>query len=149
MSFNELIGNEKIKENLNKVLQSNKIAHSYMFIGTKGIGKKLFAKEFAKGILCINNKFKTCDQCKSCIEFVNHNNPDYYEIGLEDDENSIKIDTIRQMQKRIQELPIVSDRKVYIIDDSEYMTKDAQNCLLKTLEEPPKFVTIILIVSNS
>lgn len=52
------------------------------------------------------------------------------------------------MQKRVQELPIVSDRKVYVIDDSEYMTKDAQNCLLKTLEEPPKFVTIILIVSN-
>jgi len=52
------------------------------------------------------------------------------------------------MQKRIQELPIVSNRKVYIIDDSEYLTKDAQNCLLKTLEEPPEFVTIILIVSN-
>lgn len=52
------------------------------------------------------------------------------------------------MQKRVQELPIVSDRKVYIIDDSEYLTKDAQNCLLKTLEEPPEFVTIILIVSN-
>ena len=52
------------------------------------------------------------------------------------------------MQKRVQELPIVSNRKVYVINDSEYMTKDAQNCLLKTLEEPPKFVTIILIVSN-
>ena len=52
------------------------------------------------------------------------------------------------MQKRIQELPIVSKRKVYVIDDSEFMTKDAQNCLLKTLEEPPEFVTIILIVSN-
>ena len=52
------------------------------------------------------------------------------------------------MQKRVQELPIVSERKVYIIDDSELMTKEAQNCLLKTLEEPPNFVTIILIVSN-
>jgi len=52
------------------------------------------------------------------------------------------------MQKRVQELPIVSNKKVYIIDDSEYLTKDAQNCLLKTLEEPPEFVTIILIVSN-
>ncbi len=52
------------------------------------------------------------------------------------------------MQKRVQELPIVSNKKVYIIDDSEHLTKDAQNCLLKTLEEPPEFVTIILIVSN-
>ena len=116
--------------------------------GTKGIGKKEFAKEFAKGILCVNEENKLCDNCKSCIEFVNSNNPDYYEVNLREDENSIKIEAIRQMQKRVQELPIVSKRKVYIIDDSELMTKEAQNCLLKTLEEPPKFVTIILIVSN-
>ena len=148
MSFNELIGNEKIKQNLIKILKNNTISHSYMFVGTKGVGKKLFAKEFAKGILCNNSEKRPCEACKSCIEFMNSNNPDYYEIGLEDDENSIKIDTIRNMQKRVQELPIVSDRKVYIIDDSEYMTKDAQNCLLKTLEEPPSFITIILIVSN-
>ena len=148
MNLTNLIGNEKIKQNLTKILENNTVSHSYMFIGTKGIGKKIFAKEFAKGILCTSNKQKTCENCKSCIEFVNSNNPDYYEIGLVDGENSIKIDTIRQMQKRVQELPIVSDRKVYIIDDSEYMTKDAQNCLLKTLEEPPRFVTIILIVSN-
>ena len=98
--------------------------------------------------MCENDEERPCESCKSCIEFVNNNNPDYYEIGLQEDENSIKIDTIRQMQKRVQELPIVSNKKVYIIDDSEYMTKDAQNCLLKTLEEPPEFVTIILIVSN-
>ena len=148
MEFNELIGNEKIKQNLIKILNNQNISHSYMFIGNKGIGKKLFAKEFAKGILCGGNAIKPCKNCKSCIEFVNDNNPDYYEIGLLENENSIKIDTIRQMQKKVQELPIVSDRKVYIIDDSEYMTQDAQNCLLKTLEEPPNFVTIILIVSN-
>ena len=148
MNFNELIGNEKVKQNLIKTLKNKTISHSYMFIGTKGIGKKEFAKEFAKGILCISEQEELCGSCKSCIEFINNNNPDYYEIGLEDDENSIKIETIRQMQKRVQELPIVSNRKVYIIDDSEYLTKDAQNCLLKTLEEPPEFVTIILIVSN-
>ena len=98
--------------------------------------------------MCLNEQNKLCGTCKSCVEFVNSNNPDYYEIGLEEEENSIKIETIRQMQKRVQELPIVSNKKVYIIDDSEYLTKEAQNCLLKTLEEPPEFVTIILIVSN-
>ena len=148
MNFSELIGNEKIKQNLIKILENKTIAHSYMFIGTKGIGKKEFAKEFARGILCENKEQKPCVQCKSCIEFINTNNPDYYEIGLQEDENSIKIEAIRNMQKRVQELPIVSDRKVYIIDDSELMTDQAQNCLLKTLEEPPEFVTIILIVSN-
>ena len=148
MSFRELIGNEKIKENLIKVLDRNTTSHSYMFIGTKGIGKKLFAKEFAMGILCSNKESRPCKSCKSCIEFTNYNNPDYYEINLQEDESSIKIEAIRQMQNKVQELPIVSERKVYIIDDSELMTKEAQNCLLKTLEEPPEFVTIILIVSN-
>ena len=146
--FNNLIGNEKIKQNLIKILNNKTIAHSYMFIGTKGIGKKEFAKEFAKGILCKKQEDRPCGDCKSCVEFINSNNPDYYEINLQENENSIKIETIRQMQKRVQELPIESERKVYIIDDSQLMTKEAQNCLLKTLEEPPTFVTIILIVSN-
>lgn len=146
--FEKLIGNDRIKENLEKVLNSNNISHSYMFIGPSGIGKKEFAKEFAKGILCLSENNKPCNECKSCISFTDSNNPDYYEINLAEDENSIKIDTIRELQKKIQELPIVSNKKVYIINDSEYMTKDAQNCLLKTLEEPPSFVTLILIVSN-
>ena len=96
MSFEELIGNEKIKQNLIKILNNNTMTHSYMFIGTKGIGKKLFAREFAKGILCMNQDLKPCGSCKSCMEFINNNHPDYYEIGLQSDSNSIKIDTIRQ-----------------------------------------------------
>lgn len=142
----DLIGNQKIRDNLDKIVQNNQISHSYLFVGTNGIGKKLFAKEFAKSILCLNESKKPCMQCKSCLEFENGNHPDYYEIAAE--ENSIKIDTIRQMQRKVQELPIVSSRKVYVIDDSESMTKEAQNCLLKTLEEPPSFVTIILITSD-
>ena len=76
MNFNELIGNEKIKQNLIKILNNQNISHSYMFIGIKGIGKKLFAKEFAKGILCTNKESRLCESCKSCIEFTNYNNPD-------------------------------------------------------------------------
>ena len=144
--FERLIGNEKIKKDLDKVLKNDNILHTYMFIGISGIGKKEFAKEFAKGILCTNTD-KFCNYCKSCLEFENNNHPDFYYIGLED-ESSIKIETIRNMQKKVQELPIVSKKKVYIIDDCEYMTSEAQNCLLKTIEEPPEFVTVILITSN-
>ena len=120
MEFNKLIGNEKIKENLIKILKNKTISHSYMFIGTKGIGKKEFAKEFARGILCTSNENKPCKECKSCIEFVNNNNPDYYEIGLEEDEKSIKIDTIRLMQNKVQELPIVSDVQIDNIETSSF-----------------------------
>ena len=144
--FNNLIGNDKIKKDLELILKNGNIFHSYMLIGTDGIGKKEFAKEFAKGILCLNEN-KPCGKCKSCLEFDGENNPDFYYIGVSD-EKSIKIETVRQMQKKIQELPIVSSKKVYIIDDFECMTREAQNCLLKTIEEPPEFVIVILITAN-
>ena len=143
--FEQIIGNEKIKNELINTINSNKCSHSYLFIGTSGIGKKQIAKEFAKMILCLDTN-KYCNKCKSCVEFDSNNNPDYYEI-IPDGAN-IKIDQIRQMQSKVYEQPIISNKKVYIIDDADLMTKEAQNCLLKTLEEPPEFVTIILIGSN-
>ena len=143
--FNNILGNDKIKEALINSIKNNKISHSYLFLGTEGIGKKLIAKEFAKMILCIDEN-KYCNKCKSCIEFDTNNNPDFKII--EPDGNSLKIEQIRELQSKVSEKPIISNRKVYIINDSDKMTSEAQNCLLKTLEEPPEFVTIILIGSN-
>lgn len=105
----------------------------------------MIANEFAKMLLCLNDT-KYCNNCKSCLEFDNNNQPDFLQI--QPDGNSIKIEQIRELQKRIQEKPIISSRKVYIIDDADLMTQESQNCLLKTLEEPPAFSTIILIGSN-
>lgn len=145
MIFENIIGNKQNKEILNQIINNNNIAHSYMFIGKDSIGKMLFAKEFAKAILCTGN-IKPCNNCKSCIEFDTSNNPDF--TIIEPDGNAIKIDQIRELVKKVYEKPIVSNKKVYIINDSNLMTKEAQNSLLKTLEEPPEYVTIILIASN-
>ena len=144
--FETIFGNEKNKQILQKSIQNNTISHSYMFIGIQGIGKKIIAKEFAKNILCLNQENSKNCTCKSCIEFETNNNPDFSII--EPDGNSIKIEQIRELQKRIQEKPIISNSKVYIIDNADMMTQEAQNCLLKTLEEPPEYATIILIGSN-
>lgn len=143
--FEKIIGNEKTKKLFEKSIKLETLSHSYIFLGEEGIGKKLFAKEIAKALLCLEEN-KYCNNCKSCIEFDTNNNPDYYII--EPDGNNIKIEQIREIQKKVLEKPIISKRKVYIINDSDKMTKEAQNCLLKTLEEPPKYVTIILIGSN-
>ena len=116
-----------------------------MFLGTDGIGKKLIAKEFAKKILCNNTKDETCT-CKSCTCFISDNHPDFSIIN--DEGSNIKIEQIRNITEKVIEKPIISNRKVYIINDADKMTKEAQNCLLKTLEEPPEYVTIILISSN-
>ena len=144
--FDEIIGNEQIKKELKKSILENKVSHSYMFVGIEGIGKQMMAKEFARIVLCTNEQEKGCHQCKSCIEFMSHNHPDF--LYIEPDGNSIKIEQIRYLQRKIQEKPIISDKKVYIINDADKMTTESQNCLLKTLEEPPEYGIIILIGSN-
>ena len=146
MCFKNLVGNENNKYILKETITKGNILHSYMFFGNEGIGKKIFALEFAKMILCENQKNSPCEKCKSCIEFDSNNNPDFFFI--EPDGNSIKIGQIRNMQKGMLEKPIISSKKVYIINNAETMTKEAQNCLLKTLEEPQEYVVIILIVSD-
>ena len=139
-----ILGNEKNKNILKKSVELKKISHSYIFWGIEGIGKKIIAKEFAKEILCLNQQ-ENCN-CKSCIEFNTNNNPDFQLI--EPNEGKVKIEQIREMQRKIAEKPIISDKKVYIIENSDTMTTEAQNCLLKTLEEPPEYITIILICAN-
>ena len=145
MRFKEIIGNDDIKDYLEKSISQKNILHSYLFLGTSGIGKLEIAREFARKILCLENTKEECT-CKSCTCFNGKNHPDYYLIN-EEGEN-IKIDIVRSLTDKVIEKPIVSNRKVYIINDFEKMTKEAQNCLLKTLEEPPEFVTIILVSSN-
>ena len=143
--FEKIIGNEKNKTILKKALELNKTSHSYLFWGTEGIGKKKIALEFAKKLLCLTPNEENC-RCKACIEFDSNNNPDF--MMIEPQDGKVKIDQIREMQRKIVEQPIISTKKVYIIDDADTMTREAQNCLLKTLEEPPEFANIILIGSN-
>lgn len=145
MEFKDIIGNTEVKEYLNKSINQKNILHSYLFLGTDGIGKLLVAKAFAKKILCLENAEEDC-LCKSCTCFNGGNNPDFYCINEEG--ATIKIDEIRSLTEKVIEKPIVSNRKVYIINDCDKMTPEAQNCLLKTLEEPPEFVVMILISSN-
>ena len=139
--FKNIVGNNKIKESLENAINSGNVSHSYLFVGKAGIGKKLFAKDLAKKVMCLGE-----DNCGSCIKFDANSNPDFSIIVP--DGKSIKIDQIRNLQARIVEKPIISNKKVYIIDDADIMSEESQNCLLKTLEEPPAYAMIILIASN-
>ena len=145
MNFNEILGNQEVKAYLDSSINNNTITHSYMFSGISGIGKCLIAREFARKILCNEKGAGDCT-CKSCVLIKENSSPDFNII----DENgkTIKIDIIRNLIEKVIEKPIISKRKVYIINDFENMTKEAQNCLLKTLEEPPEYATIILVTSD-
>lgn len=119
-------------ELLKKDLESKKINHAYLIECNDVLKGLNIAKDFAKGIFGIDSL---------------DNNPDFYLINSED--KSIKIEQIRQMQKDINIKPIMYDNKVYIIDEADKMTEQSQNCLLKTLEEPPAQVVIILVTNSS
>ncbi len=147
MAFENILGNEKNKEILNSIAQTENSVHGYLWIGRDGIGKSLFATEFAKMLLCEAKEQKPCNKCKSCIEFEAKSHPDFMIIEPEDGK-TIKIEQIRYMQEKIAEKPVTSTKKVYVIANSELMTREASNCLLKTLEEPPSYAIIILLTSN-
>lgn len=158
MAFENIIGNEKVKELLQQSIQKQNILHSYLWVGNEGIGKSLFAKEFAKMILCEEqshnekqqNKERQiipCRTCKSCIQFEGESHPDFMQIQPEDGK-SIKIEQIRFLQEKIAEKPVTSNKKVYILENAETMTREAANSLLKTLEEPPEYAILILLTSN-
>ena len=144
--FENIVGHEEIKKVLSNAINNNGILHSYLFIGEEGIGKKELAKEFSKAILCTSEGDRPCDICKACREFNTNNNINFSAINEEG--SAIKIDQIRNMQNKIAEKPMNSNYKIYLINDVELMTQEAQNCLLKTLEEPPEYIVIILITSN-
>ena len=146
MNYSNIIGNDEVKSLLDNLIRTNNVVHSYMFVGPDGIGKFLFAKEFAKIVLCQDTN-KSCNHCSSCIKFDGNNHPDFMPLDSEDGKN-IKIAQVRALQESISEKPIISDKKVYIINNSDLMTVEAQNCLLKTLEEPPEYAIIILVLSN-
>lgn len=139
--------NAQIEELLKNTIKAKKIVNGYIFSGSGNTKNYEYAKLFAKMILCLNGEDGYCGKCKSCLMFDDDNHSDYFEIN-KDSTESIKIDEIRNMQEKIIERPITSSKKVYIINNAENMTVEAQNCLLKTLEEPPEFITIILVANN-
>lgn len=147
--FENIIGNDEIKEELKKTINTKKIANSYIFSGIEGIGKRQFAREFAKNIMCLQGG--DCkDTCESCKKFEEKSNPNYEEINSNEyKKDIITIDQIREkIVNKAYEKPIISNKKIYVINDADKMNEPAQNALLKTLEEPPQYVVIILIVSN-
>ena len=132
--FENIIGNEDKVNILKEALNSNNISHAYLFEGAKGVGKKTIAEEFAKSIL-------KCDNLGS--------SPDYKYIKRFEDKKDILVDQIRkEIIDDIYIIPASGDKKIYIIDDAEFLNTASQNALLKTLEEPPKYAVIILIASN-
>lgn len=147
--FEEIIGQEHIKEHLLHGIENNKISHAYLIQGELGAGKEFIAKLFSKILQCEKQGTKPCEECRSCKQMDSKNHPDVIWVTHEKP-NSIGVEDIRtQLNRDISIKPYYGPRKIYIISECEKMTIQAQNALLKTLEEPPAYGLILLLTTNA
>ena len=146
--FNDILGNDMIKEHFQKAIENNKISHAYILTGEAGTGRKSIANAFSMALLCEKGGKEPCMVCHSCKQVLSGNHPDLIYVKHEKP-NSIGVDDIReQINDTIMIRPYSSYYKIYIVDEAEKMTVQAQNALLKTIEEPPSYAVIILITTN-
>jgi len=148
MKFSEIVGQEVAVDILKRSIENNKCAHAYLFVGPDGVGKRTTAIAFAKGLNCQSSYSDGCDLCDSCRKIEKGTHPDVELISPREGGLTISIDQIRKLQRRVSYKPLEGNWKVYIIDDAASATEEAANCLLKTLEEPPPRVILILITEN-
>ncbi len=146
--FQDIIGQEQIKEHLTNSLLTGKVSHAYIINGEKSSGKEFIARVFAQALQCEEGGVEPCQQCRSCKQALTDNQPDIIRVTHEKP-NTISVDDIRaQVNNDVAIKPYSSRYKIYIINEAEKMTVQAQNAILKTLEEPPEYAVILLLVSN-
>ena len=145
---NPIIGHQQIVEQLQHTVATDRIAGAYLFVGPTGVGKEMVARYFAQLIFCQQDAQPptVCGTCLACRKVDSGNHPDLQFIRPEG--SLLKIGQIRELQKRIIYEPLEASRKVYILTDVDRMNAEAENCLLKTLEEPPASSVLILLTSN-
>lgn len=153
IDFSDVVGHKDIIEYMKSAMKLDKVAHAYIFSGEKGSGKAMLANLFSQSLICENKKESEieffCKECRSCTQVMTNNHPDV-KILLREKPKSIGIDEIRiQINNDIQIKPYTSQKKIYIIPDAHLMTEQAQNALLKTIEEPPHYAVIILLAESA
>lgn len=149
-NFKDIIGQDQVKKHLQEGIKQGNLSHAYIINGETGSGRRLLASALTKTLLCENKtpQGDACGKCKSCLQADSNNHPDIRFITHE--KTSIGIDDIReQLINDVTIKPYSSSHKVYIIPDANKMTEQAQNALLKTIEEPPEYAVILLLTENA
>lgn len=154
MDFNDILGNEILKEHFKRAVSQGKTTQAYIIEGDKGSGKKSIAKCFAKLLLCERSGMEpkepledSCNVCDSCVKCDAGSNLDIIMVTHEK-ASTITVGEIRQQVVSDVDIRPYGKYKIYIIDDAERMNVQAQNAILKTIEEPPAYVVVILLVNH-
>ncbi len=147
LTFDQMVGQEFISRTLRNAVRSNRVAHAFLFTGSRGVGKTTTARILAKCLNCDQGPTEEpCNQCSSCLEITEGRSLDVYEI---DGASNTSVDDIRELRENIKYLPRAGKRRIYIIDEVHMLSKSAFNALLKTLEEPPEHVVFAFATTES
>ena len=147
-NYSDIIGHEDIVKHFKSSIELGKISHAYILNGEKGSGKKTLAAVVAKSLQCESGEADPCGTCKSCLQAESGNQPDIIWV-IHEKPNVISVDEIRtQILNDIELKPYSSRYKIYIVPDAQLMNTQAQNAILKTLEEPPEYAIIMLLTNN-
>jgi len=147
-TFDDLVGQGHVSQTLKNAVQQNRLAHAYLFVGPRGVGKTSTARILAKSLNCLSVDQPTttpCNKCSNCVEITAGNNMDVLEI---DGASNNKVDEVRVLTDNVRYAPANSRFKIYIIDEVHMLTPGAFNALLKTLEEPPAHVKFIFATTE-
>lgn len=146
--FTDIVGQPQLKNQLQNSLENNKLSHAYIICGENRSGKEFIAKIFAQAIQCEKGGKEPCCECHSCKQAMSMNHPDIIYVQHEKP-GSIGVDDVRRgINESVQVKPYSSPYKIYIVQEAEKLTVQAQNALLKTIEEPPAYVIVMLLTSS-
>ena len=147
-NYSDIIGHEDIVRHFKSSIELGKVSHAYILNGEKGVGKKTLASVVAKSLQCESGEPDPCGKCRSCLQAESGNQPDIIWVSHEKP-GSISVGEIRtQMVNDVDLKPYSSRYKIYIVPDAQLLTVEAQNAMLKTLEEPPEYAIIMLLTNN-
>ena len=150
MAWDRIRGHDEVRRQLQTAAGRGRLGHAYLFAGPPGVGKRLFATEMAKALLCERppNILTACDHCSGCVLVEAGTHPDVFVVRKEEDRLELRIDLMREFVHQMGSKPVRGSRKFGLIEDADAFNEESANCFLKTLEEPPPGSVLVLLASS-
>jgi DNA polymerase III subunit delta' len=152
VSWDRIQGHEAQVEAFTRAVRRGRLAHAYLFVGPEGVGKRTFAVELAKALLCeappADGRLQACDRCPACVQVEAGTHPDFFAVARPEERLEFPVELMRELCGRFALKSARGRGKVVVIDDADDLNEESANCFLKTLEEPPPRSVLILVGSS-